>query len=50
VDFPISSKAKAVRANTKQIARQTTRTFLIAGFLLFDLPPASPKPQEWQEF
>src|SRR5580704_8970670 len=35
VDFPISSNASAVRANTKQIARHRTRTFLIAVFLLF---------------
>src|SRR5580700_1152240 len=33
--FPISSNAKAVRANTKQLARQSTRTFLMAGFSPF---------------
>src|ERR1700692_2446649 len=30
--FPLSSNAKAVRANTKQIARQSTITFLMADF------------------
>jgi hypothetical protein len=33
--FPISSNAIAAKANTKQNARQTTNTFLMAGFFSF---------------
>src|SRR5580700_3410948 len=36
--FPASSNAKAVRANTKQIARQSTSTFLMADFSPFEDP------------
>src|ERR1700722_7920453 len=43
--LPISSNAIAVRANTKQIARQSTRTFLMDGFLLFDCAAGGPTPQ-----
>src|SRR5579863_10269711 len=39
--FPMSSNANAVRANTKQIARQSTITFLMAGFSPFDFPIAA---------
>src|SRR5271156_237396 len=35
VVFPMSSNAIAVRANTKQIARQSTNTFLMARFFSF---------------
>jgi hypothetical protein len=33
--FPISSNAIAVSAKTKQIARHSTKTFLMAGFSPF---------------
>src|ERR1700733_16200244 len=40
--LPMSSKAKAVRANTKHNARHSTRIFLMADFLLVCVQTAEP--------
>src|SRR5271166_5413674 len=41
--LPASSNARAVRANTKHIARQSTRIFLMAGFSPFSKSRSQPQ-------
>src|SRR5208337_4342542 len=48
--FPMSSNAIADRANTKQNARQITRTFLMAGFSPFEFQIAVPPRKNPQRF
>src|SRR5579864_3137057 len=46
--FPMSSNAIAVRANTKHMARNSTNTFLMAGFSPFGNSDCGPTPHNPQ--